>query len=90
MRSCSAFVVNSEKFGRNLGNQKFSPTEDLSGFHARYEDIAFRRMRILGDAPPDIKGRIDASPASLTIDGVTLDDMPKEMKVEVLGDAVVR
>ena len=87
MQSCSVFMVNSVKYGHNLGNQKFTAATDLSQFHARYENIAFRRLSLLGDVPPDVNGCVDATPSPLEIEGVKLEGIPESVRVEMLGDA---
>ena len=86
MQSCSVFMVNSVKYGHNLGNQKFTAATDLSQFHARYENIEFRRLSLLGDVPPDVNGCVDATPSPLVIEGVKLEGIPESVRVEMLGD----
>ena len=78
-------VVNCERYGHYLGNQKHVPATDLSGFRVRYEDIAFRRIRCLGDVP-ELVGLIDAKTSPHTIDGVVTEELPTALRLEIAGN----
>lgn len=78
------FVVDCASYGRYLGNQHYEPATDLSGFRVRYEDIAFRRFRFLGDVP-ELKAKVDASTSPHTIEGFVMEDMPSEIDVKMTG-----
>ena len=82
MNNC--FVVDCASYGRYLGNQHHEPATDLSGFRVRYEDIAFRRFRFLGDVP-ELKAKVDASTSPHTIEGFVMEDMPSEIDVNMRG-----
>ncbi|MBR2837203.1 MAG: hypothetical protein IKE55_00300 [Kiritimatiellae bacterium] len=84
-RGATALAVDCGKFGRYLGNQKFEPADDLSGFHVRYENIAFRGMTLLGDVPETV-GYVDATKPPHAVDGLTLEGLPPQVKVEVRGN----
>ncbi len=86
MRSCTVFMVNSVKHGRNMGNQKFVAARDLGQFHAWYENITFSKIRLLGEVPSKVRGCIDATPSSLVVEGVKLDEIAEEVKVEIRGN----
>ena len=81
-------VLNADcgRYGRYLGNQHHEPATDLSGFRVRYENLTFRRIECLGNVP-ELKGRIDASSAPHTIEGVTLCGLPDTLDVNVNGIA---
>ena len=78
------FCVNVSNYGRYLGNQKFEPAHDLTGFHVRYEDIAFRNFRVLGDVP-SLSARVDDSTAPHELTGLVVEGMPP-----LLGDGRLR
>ena len=82
------FVANTDRYGRNLGNQHHEAATDLSGFHVRYENLAFRRFTILrGAVPaaPALVARIDATTSPHTIDGVALEGLPQELSLKIAG-----
>ena len=79
-------VLNADcgRYGRYLGNQHHEPATDLSGFRVRYENLTFRRIECLGNVP-ELRGRIDASSAPHTIEGVTLYELPDALDVKTSG-----
>ena len=81
----SVFVVDCASYGRYLGNQHHEPATDLSGFRVRYEDVAFKRFRFLGDVP-ELRAKVDASTSPHTIDGLVIEGMPDGVRVDMKGD----
>ena len=77
-------VVNCERYGHYLGNQQFEPASDLSRFRVRYENLAFRRIRCLGDVP-QLVGSIDATTTPHTIEGIALESLPPTLRLEIAG-----
>ena len=68
------------RYGRYLGNQQFEPATDLAGFRVRYEDIAFRRFRALGEAPR-LTARIDSSTPPHSISGLAIEEFPPQTRI---------
>ena len=79
------FVVDCASYGRYLGNQQYEPATDLAGFRVRYDGIAFRRFRFLGDVP-ELKAKVDASTSPHAISGFVVEDVPDAVKINVSGD----
>lgn len=77
------------RYGRYLGNQQFEPATDLSGFRVRYEDIAFRRFRALGDVPR-LSARFDSSTPPHSLSGLSAEDLPPGTRVSLLGAPPLR
>lgn len=72
--------VDVQRYGYNLGNQRHRPASDLSKFKVDYENIAFRRFKVYGDAPR-LTGYIDSSTAPHTMTGLSLEDLPQKISI---------
>ena len=81
------FAAEVIRYGRYLGNQQFEPAADLSSFHVRYEDIAYRHFRAMGDIPR-LCARIDASTPPHTAERIYVADMPETLRLDVSGVAL--
>lgn len=85
LASQNLIAVNVASYGRYLGNQHHEPAKDLSGFRVRYENLAFRNFRIVGN-PPKLKASVDATTTPHTIEGVKFENMPESVEVSVRGN----
>jgi len=78
--SIGLFRVDCPRYGRDLGNQQIEPTDDLNGFHLLYENLAFRRWRVLGD-PIELTAFVEARKPAHEIRNLVLEDLPADLKV---------
>ena len=83
--AASLLCVDVQRYGRYLGNQHHEPATDLSGFRVAYENLAFRRFRVYGDAPK-IVGKVDATTSPHRICGLVLEDLPADLELSVAGN----
>lgn len=89
VRSSTLFQVDVASYGRYLGNQKHEPAKDLSPFRVAYSNLTFRNFRCLGDVP-ELNAVIDATTAPHTVEGVTLENLPKKLRLKSAGLSALR